>query len=48
MLGKGLDRDKLLHDGTMALMLQANFGIFDAPEDPIRWFEPGIRLRRGD
>ena len=39
MLGEGLDRDKLnalLHDGTLALKLQANCGTFGAEMDLMR------------
>jgi hypothetical protein len=53
MLGEGLDRDKLnalLHDGTLALKLQANCGTFGAEMDLMRCLRlkssPAGRLRR--
>ena len=48
MLGEGLDRDKLnalLHDGTLALKLQANCGTFGAEMDLMRWSQVEIVFR---
>jgi hypothetical protein len=48
MLGEGLDRDKLnalLHDGTLALQLQANCGTFGAEMDLMRWSQVEIVFR---
>ena len=48
MLGEGLDRDKLnafLHDGTLALKLQANCGTFEAEMDLMRWSQVEIVFR---
>ena len=47
MLGEGLDHDKLndmLRDGTIALKLQANFQIFNAPVDLNRWIRVGFNF----
>lgn len=47
MLGEGLDHDELndmLRDGTIALKLQANFQIFNAPVDLNRWFRVGFNF----